>query len=246
MEHKSNLNYPAISLGAALERVGLLYDKIGQNSSKRDEIARYIGFNGLHGASATAISAIGKYGLFERAGKAEMKISQLAMQILYPDNDREKAEALCQAALKPDLFKKIYEKWPGHLPSLENLKSFFIRENFNAGLAEEILKIYRDTIESARIFDSFTGDENVNSVNPVFISTQQDFDFPVDKKQFSKSKETENPFFIWFDGRVLSGKMKIRYVKDIDRLIKVLESHKLVFEAIADDEANSDRQESVS
>ena len=44
------------------------------------------------------------------------------------------------------------------------------------------------------------------------------------------------PFTVAFDGAVLTGSIAIRSVREIDRLMKVLQAQKAAFEAMQDDE----------
>lgn len=48
------------------------------------------------------------------------------------------------------------------------------------------------------------------------------------------------PFTVAFDGALLTGTIAIRSVRDIDRLMRVLQAQKAAFEAMADDEPDPD------
>src|SRR5688572_26930584 len=103
-------NYPAMSLPAAIEKIRAVQGLEGKNAAPREVLAKHLGFSGLNGASATMLSALGKYGLLEQAGDGEAKVSPLAMTILYPHDATEKREALQKAAFRPALFAKLREK----------------------------------------------------------------------------------------------------------------------------------------
>ena len=85
-------NYPALSLPDAIEKVTALYRNVHTHAEPREVIAKGMGFNTLNGASATAISALHKYGLLEKLGD-DIKVSERALRILH-NSAEEKAEAI--------------------------------------------------------------------------------------------------------------------------------------------------------
>src|SRR5690242_15075647 len=86
-------SYPAISLPDAVQRLRALYDNIHTHSAPRDVIARGMGYASLSGASASAISALVKYGLLDRSGE-ELRVSERGMAILHPHDPVERARAI--------------------------------------------------------------------------------------------------------------------------------------------------------
>ena len=105
-------NYPAISLPDAVTKVTTLYRAIHTHAAPRAVVAKGMGYNTLNGASATAISALHKYGLLERIGD-EIKVSERALSILHPHTPQEKADAIRAAAGEPALFAELNERFPG-------------------------------------------------------------------------------------------------------------------------------------
>jgi ribosomal protein L37AE/L43A len=71
-------NYPAMSLEEALQRLRVIYDKQRRYPTTRDVLAKLLGYGGVNGASATVLSALGKYGLqTERAAHRRTTRAQL-------------------------------------------------------------------------------------------------------------------------------------------------------------------------
>jgi hypothetical protein len=105
-----------------------------------------MGYNTLNGASATAISALIKYGLLEGRGE-EIKISDRAMRILHPQSPAEKAEAVRDAAAAPELFRELTEKFPGRMPTEEVVRSYLIRRGFAEAALSPVILAYRETNE---------------------------------------------------------------------------------------------------
>jgi hypothetical protein len=141
-------NYPALSLPDAVTRAGLVYKNQHTHGAPREVVAKSMGYNSLNGASATAVSALIKYGLLE--GRAEdIRISDRAMRILHPESPEEKAEAIREAAREPALFQELDEKFPGRTPSEEVLRNHLLRTGFAPNAVSSVILAYRETKDFA-------------------------------------------------------------------------------------------------
>lgn len=138
-------NYPALSLPDAVLKVKGVYSALHNHAGPREVIAKAMGFSGLNGASATAISALHKYGLLDRVGVEEIKVSERAMQIIAPQSPDERAGALRTAAASPALFAEIAEKFPGSAPNDDLLRNYLIRKGFASGALSAVITAYRET-----------------------------------------------------------------------------------------------------
>jgi hypothetical protein len=141
-------NYPALSLPDAIEKVGMLYRAQHTHAAPREIVAKGMGYNTLNGASATAISALHKYGLLDRIGE-EIKVSDRAMRILHPHSPRERGKAIQEAAYEPPLFAELRERFPGQMPSDDLLRNFLIRNGFAPAALTPVMLAYRETSEMA-------------------------------------------------------------------------------------------------
>ena len=139
-------NYPGLSLPDAIQRIHLLYKAQHTHAAPRDVVAKSIGYNSLNGASATAISAIHKYGLMEKVGDG-MKVSERGMSIIAPHNAAEKAQAIRDSALEPRLFAELFEKFPPPLPNDEVLRNYLIRSGFAPQAVSAVVLSYRETMD---------------------------------------------------------------------------------------------------
>jgi hypothetical protein len=139
-------NYPAISLPEALDKVSAIYRAIHNHAGPRAAIAKAMGYMGLNGASATAISALHKYGLLERSGD-DVKVSDRALRILHPHSPAERAQAIKDAGAEPPLFAKIAERFPGHMPNQDLLRNYLMREGFSPGALAAVISAYQETSE---------------------------------------------------------------------------------------------------
>src|SRR5262249_6738441 len=114
----------------------------------REVAVRGMGYNSLNGASATAISALHKYGLLDRVGD-EVKISDRALRILHPESPEERGEAILEAAREPSLFGELAERFPGRMPSDDLLRNYLIRHGFAPAAVTAVIVAYRETSEIA-------------------------------------------------------------------------------------------------
>lgn len=139
-------NYPQVELGQAIDLVGKIFKEEAQNFAPREVVAELLGYSSVSGASEKKVSAITAYGLLERNAERELRVSDLAVSILHPEDEAEKERALEEAALSPNLFQEIGEKWPDAPPSDSNLKSYLIRRGFNQNSVDQVVSVYRDTM----------------------------------------------------------------------------------------------------
>jgi hypothetical protein len=139
-------NYPALSLPDAIERVTTLHRAQHTHAAPREVAAKGMGYNTLNGASATAISALHKYGLLDRVGD-EIKVSDRALRVLHPHSPEERAAAIREAAREPQLFGELAERFPGRMPSEELLRNYLIRNGFAPAAVSAVVLAYRETWE---------------------------------------------------------------------------------------------------
>jgi hypothetical protein len=137
-------NYPSMGLQEAINRVAGLYKIQHLHFAPREVVAKGLGYSSLNGASATAISALLKYGLLERSGE-DLRVSDRAMCILHPHNPQEKAAAIREAAFSPALFAELMEKFPGQMPNDDLLRNYLIRNGFAESALGNVISAYRET-----------------------------------------------------------------------------------------------------
>jgi hypothetical protein len=139
-------NYPALSLPEAMEKVAGIYRGLHNHAAPREVLTKEMGYAGLNGASATAISALRKYGLLDRAGE-DLKVSERALRILHPHSASERSEAIRDAAHEPVLFSELAERFPDKMPSDELLKNYLTRKGFAPAALSAVISAYRETSE---------------------------------------------------------------------------------------------------
>jgi hypothetical protein len=145
-------NYPAMSLQEAIAKVAAIYKKEYNHLVAREVVAKHIGYGGINGASATALSTLAKYGLLEST-RDQVRVTPRAVAIieLKPGNP-ERADAIREAAFAPALYAELHNQFGNRLPSDDNFRMFLIRRGFNPKAVGEVIRAYRDTM-------AFVGEE---------------------------------------------------------------------------------------
>lgn len=150
--------YPSVSLQGALEYVEQIYTLNRTNTIDREAAAKSMGYSGSSGASDKTIANLAHYGLAEKAGKGEIRVTQLAVDILRPESDATKSVAIREAAGNPQLFALLTEKFPdGHF-SPDALKNSLSRMGFQEAAIPSASRAYAETcqfLEQVGAYDSY-------------------------------------------------------------------------------------------
>jgi len=228
--------YPSVSLPVAIEHIRKIYSLEGQNDIDRGSFAQLLGYKGLSGPSATLMSSLSKYGLTEKTGSGEIKVSKLAIDILYGDPEERNA-AIWTAANSPLLFEEINKKWPTRQPSPENLKNYLGRLGYSVKILDQVIATYQDTMELVPDDQErqSNSDENGLQNEPEAVITPAKsgegfFGFGV-KKKHQPTEGQQVPFEISLvgsqsSGTSVTGRFTLYDKKSVENLIKILEANK--------------------
>ncbi len=211
-------NYPQVELQEAINLVRRIFDSEGQNFAPRGVIAELLGYSSVNGASDKKVSAITAYGLLDRNSERELRVSDLAMRVLHPEDEREQAEAHTDAALSPKLFQEINEKWPDTPPSDANLRSYLIRRGFNQNSVDQVITVYRSAMSL------------VSVENEVHDSVEEETLVTASPKRSNEEKvmpqhhiqQVDNKPIV-FDMETISGQYSFDNADDLGKFIKKLE-----------------------
>lgn len=148
-------NYPAFSLEEAIAKAKILWDKDHKAGSPPDVTLQHLGFKSEHGRSlsgpaARALATLKKFGLTEeRDGR--IYLSQLGLDlVIYSQTDERYTRAIADAALKPNIYSRIYDKYKAGLPSDETVKAELVRvDGFNPKQVDGFLADFKRTLEFA-------------------------------------------------------------------------------------------------
>ena len=138
-------SYPSYSLEDAIQNARKVFDADRRNPVAREVAAKHLGYSSLNGAADKALATMIQYGLFEKVAKGEVRVSQTAVDILYPDYPDQKGKALHESAFSPPLFKTLHSRFSDSVPSNDALRAYLLRENFNDRAVGPIITAYSKT-----------------------------------------------------------------------------------------------------
>ncbi|HEY1561746.1 MAG TPA: hypothetical protein VGF71_12795 [Caulobacteraceae bacterium] len=131
MDRQRSPSYPSLALEQAIDMVAKIHKANRTNVISRETAAKDMGYAGLTGRSLTVIGSLAQYGLIEKAGKGDIKVTRRAVEILHPVEEAHRSEAIVEAALAPALFRDLRERFPEGVPSENALRSFMVQNDFN-------------------------------------------------------------------------------------------------------------------
>jgi hypothetical protein len=149
MERQRSPSYPSLSLPQAIDMVDKLHKANRTSTISRETAAKDMGYAGLTGRSLTVIAALVQFGLIERAGKGDIKVSRRAVDILHSVDDADRADAIQEAAFAPALFKQLHERFPEGVPSQNALRSYLIQREFGDVALGPAISAFLETIAYA-------------------------------------------------------------------------------------------------
>lgn len=245
--------YPNMPLPEALTRVGKVFDADRRNPIDREVVAKHIGYSGLSGAADQAISALMHYDLLERVGKGEVRVSQLAVDILHPDEPAQMRQALYRAATSPTLFKTLKERFPDNRFSDSALRSFLIRLGFVDRAVDPVIRAYSDTCRYLEQAGATESGGEVDQTEPESVGSDEHAPAPGTPQKPPTAPPAKNQEMnLMAEERILTTGLLSKDanfrlivngrvgVKEIDMLIRKLEIDK---EILADaDDAQEDRE----
>ena len=147
MARSQSPGYPNFALPKGIEYVRNIFSADRRNPIDREVAAKHLGYAGLSGASDKVLGSLGHYGLLEKSGKGQVRVSQTAVDILHPVSPSAKKRALQDAAFSPSVFADIQAHFSDGLPSEEALKSWLMREDFLDRAILPVTKAYLGTCQ---------------------------------------------------------------------------------------------------
>jgi hypothetical protein len=131
----------------AVEAVAQIEKQYRSSTVDRTIAAKLIGYSTLSGPANKALAALASYGLLERAGKGETRVTSRARAILHANNDDERRENLLAAASEPDLFRELRERFDGiPVPPEDGVITYLNRQGFNPTAVRPAAKAFIQTM----------------------------------------------------------------------------------------------------
>ncbi|KQQ70937.1 hypothetical protein ASF70_19020 [Rhizobium sp. Leaf321] len=166
MTQKQSPAYPNFSLEKAIDLARQIFEKDRKNPIDRDVAARHIGYGGTSGAADKTLATLAHYGLVERAGKGQLRVTQTLVDIIFPDSEHDKRAALKEAGFSPSVFNVIRSRFSDGTPSEAALRGWLVRENFLDRAIGPVAKAYLDTVrylEQSKAFESGSDDSDFDA-----------------------------------------------------------------------------------
>lgn len=145
--------FPNQTLQDSLRHVESIYAGVHQSPIDSETAFRLMGFSGKTGSSAKALAALRQYGLIEGTG-GNTRVTDLAMAILEPESEAEKAQSILNASRSPDVFDSVLARFAQRLPQVdEPIRAFLIRElGFQKNSADDLIRTIRESLAFAEQF----------------------------------------------------------------------------------------------
>jgi hypothetical protein len=136
-----------MDLREAVEAVGKIEQKYRSAPVDREAAAKLVGYSSLSGPANKALAALASYGLLERAGKGEARVTERARDILHAASEGERRQRLLEAALEPDLFRELRERFDGlAVPPEDGVVTYLNRQGFNPTAVRPAAKAFLETM----------------------------------------------------------------------------------------------------
>lgn len=165
-------SYPSMSLREAVQAVGKIERQYRSSPVDRGLAAKLIGYSSLSGPASKALAALASYGLLERAGKGEARVTPRARAILHAEYEQERQSNLLDAAAEPDLFRELQERFDGiSIPPEEGVVTYLNRRGFNPTAVKPATKAFLETMDflqeiGATKSHGVQTENQINSENP--------------------------------------------------------------------------------
>lgn len=150
-------NAPGAPLEEAIEIAKRLYLAIRGASVKPDVAVKSLGYSGLHGAALTVLGVLTQYDLINRA-KGLVSITPLALRIIHPTSDSQKAEAIREAAVAPRVFQELQQEFHECAPNV--LENHLIHQGFIPDKAKKVASVYAANKTFAKLDNGVTIERN--------------------------------------------------------------------------------------
>jgi len=140
-------SYPSMALRDAVDSVGRIERQFRSAPVDRTVAAQLIGYSALSGPANKALAALASYGLLDRAGKGEARVTERARDILHAETQELRRARLIEAALEPALFREIRERFAGiPVPPEVGVVTFLNRQGFNPNAVRPAAKAFLETM----------------------------------------------------------------------------------------------------
>jgi hypothetical protein len=234
---KRSPGYPMISLGEAIQRAKILWDKDKNNPIPLLAAYQHLGYKTIGGYGGRVLAALKQFGLIYEK-QADIILTNEAVDLaLHEPHDVIYVETVKKLALKPNIYEKLFNEYGDSLPSDATLKIKLIKEyEFNPDKVDGFLSDFRKTIEYANLLSEKKGeaekkeDETKNVLTTIdrFLNKPKgDPQMQQTQSFYDKEREIANyPVGRGLKARILVSGASPVTIDAIEKLIKLLDLNK--------------------
>jgi hypothetical protein len=154
---KRSPNHPSVSLPEALERARDFFYAWGEKDASFEESLKQWGYTSRSYVGRKLVASMISFGLLEKTGPnrsaQSLRINGSIQASLFDTHAASDnySDTILQMALKPDIFRRVWERWGLNLPDGERFQRYLVEElGFNPRAINRFVRCYVDTIELAR------------------------------------------------------------------------------------------------
>jgi len=160
-------SYPSLGLREAVANVAKIERSYRASPVDRVIAAKQIGYKSLSGPATKSLAALASFGLLERAGKGETRVTERARAILYAESNDEKLVNLIAASKEPALFREIQERFAGlSIPPEDGVINYLNRQGFNPNATRPAAKAFLETMQYLDELGAFDKDQEDQDRSP--------------------------------------------------------------------------------
>jgi hypothetical protein len=140
-------SYPNMPLREAIEAIGKIEKPYRASPIDRSNAVKLIGYSSLSGPANKALAALAAYGLLERAGKGEARVTERARDILHAESEAQRKARLIEAAMEPALYRELRERFADiPVPPIDGVITHLNRKGFNPNAVRPAAKAFLETM----------------------------------------------------------------------------------------------------
>ena len=164
--------YPLIGLEKAIGYVKMLWDKDAANPIPKEAAYVHLGYDKGGGYAGRVVAALKHFDLIS-VKDSDIILTQDAIDLsLYDATSDEYKNIARNIALKPSIYRKIYDEYSGCLPSDETLRIKLIREyGFNRDKVNNFINNFRNTIAFAELTEPIEEKGEKEEITPNIETT---------------------------------------------------------------------------
>src|SRR5882724_1244906 len=123
-------NYPSLDLGYAFNKLPELFAAMKRHPVGTESAVKAMGLKLTSSTGKLGLAAMRAFGLFEDDGKGMTKLTPRALDLAvdYTKGSPEWIKKLQEAALSPNVHKKLWERYKSDLPADDELRRHLVRD----------------------------------------------------------------------------------------------------------------------